>query len=55
MEYMYVQTFYRVGDNLGALKHTTTIFALSDHILNREWRFIVDQVQTNYHDRPIVL
>ena len=32
------------------LKHTTTLFALSDHyILSRGWRFIVDHVQTNYH------
>ena len=32
------------------LKHTTTLFSLSDHyILSREWRVIVDQVQTNYH------
>ena len=32
------------------LKHTTTLFALSDHyILSQEWRVIVDNVQTNYH------
>ena len=38
------------------LNHTTAIFALSDHyILSRDWRFIVDQVQTNYHGRPMVL
>ena len=38
------------------LKHTTTLFSLSDHyILSREWRVIVDQVQTNYHGRPMVL
>ena len=38
------------------LKRTTTLFALSDHyILSREWRVIVDQVQTNYHGRPMVL
>ena len=37
-------------------KHTTTLFPLSDHyILSREWRAIVDQVQTNYHGRPMVL
>ena len=37
-------------------KHTTTLFSLSDHyILSREWRVIVDQVQTNYHGRPMVL
>ena len=36
------------------IKHTTTLFALSDHyILSREWRAIVDQVQTNYHGRSI--
>ena len=35
------------------LKHTATLFALSDHyILSREWRVIVDQVQTNYQCRP---
>ena len=34
-------------------KHTTTLFALCDHdILSREWRVVVDQVQTNYHGRP---
>ena len=38
------------------LKHTTTSFALTDHyILSREWRVIVDQVQTNYHGGPMVL
>ena len=32
------------------LKHTTTLFSLSDHYtLSREWNVIVDQVQTNYH------
>ena len=37
-------------------KHTTTLFSLSDHdILSRGWRVIVDQVQTNYHGRPMVL
>ena len=36
-------------------KHTTTLFSLSDHyILSREWRVIVDQVQTNYHGRHVV-
>ena len=25
------------------------------YILSREWRVIVDQVQTNYHGRPMVL
>ena len=30
------------------LKHTTTLFSLSDHyILSQEWRVIVDQVQNN--------
>ena len=38
------------------LKHTTTLFSLFDHyILSRKWRVIVDQVQTNYHGRPMVL
>ena len=38
------------------LKHTTTLFSLSDHyILSREWRVIVDQVHTNYHGGPMVL
>ena len=39
------------------LKHTTTLFALSDHyILSREWRVIVDQAQTNYyHGRLMVV
>ena len=38
------------------LKHTTKLFAFSDHyILSREWRVFVDQVQTNYHGRPMVL
>ena len=31
----------------GHLKHTTTLFSLSDHdILSREWRVFVHQVQT---------
>ena len=35
------------------LKHTTTLFPLSDHyILSREWKVIVDQVQTNHHGWP---
>ena len=39
-----------------ALKHATTLFSLSDHyILSREWGVIVDQVETNYHGRPMVL
>ena len=34
------------------LKHTTILFSLSDHyILSREWRVIVDLVQTSYHGR----
>ena len=38
------------------LKHTTTLFSLSDHdILSREWRVIVHEVQTDYHGRPMVL
>ena len=38
------------------LKHTTTLFTLSDnYILSREWRVIVDQVQTNYHGRLMVV
>ena len=33
-----------------------TLFALSDHyILSREWRVIVDQLQTYYYGRPMVL
>ena len=38
------------------LKHTTTLISLSDHyILSREWRVIVDTLQTDYHGRPMVL
>ena len=38
------------NSNLRSLKHTTTLFSFSDHyILSREWRVIVDQVETNYH------
>ena len=38
------------------LKHTTTLFSLSDHyILSREWRVIVREVKTNYNGMPIVL
>ena len=38
------------------LKYNTTLFSLSDHyILRREWRVIVDQVQTNYQGRAMVL
>ena len=33
--------------NYTQLKHTTTLFFLSDHyILSRWWRVIIDQVQT---------
>ena len=33
--------------------NSTTLLSLSDHyILSREWRVIVDQVQTNYHRSP---
>ena len=36
--------------------HHYIIFSLSDHyILSREWRIIVDQVQTNHHSRHMVL
>ena len=39
-----------------SLEHTTTLFALSDqYILSREWRVIVDLVQSNYHGRPGIL
>ena len=35
------------------LKHTTTLFSLSDHyIVSRELRVIAEQVQINYHGRP---
>ena len=38
------------------LKHTTTLFSLPDHyMLSREWRVIVDLLQTSYHGSPIVL
>ena len=38
------------------IKHTTALFALSEHyILSREWRVIVNQVQTNYRGRPMLL
>ena len=38
------------------LKHTTTLFSLSDHdIQSREWRVIAHQVYTNHHGRSIVL
>ena len=52
-----IDAHYTVGIRLSdILKHTTTLFSLSDHyILSREWRVIVHQVQTNYHGRPMVL
>ena len=38
------------------LEHTTTLFVLFEHyILSREGRVIVDQVQTNYPGRSIVI
>ena len=38
------------------LKHTTTLYSLSNHYFpSREWRVIVDLVQTNYHGGPMVL
>ena len=47
------QTSFALRQHSDPLKHTTTLFALFDHyILSREWRVIVDQVQTNYHGRP---
>ena len=46
---------YEIWSNV-YLKHTTTLLSLSDYyILSREWRVIVDLVQTNYCDRPFVL
>ena len=46
---------YTSGCSYRQLKHNTTLFSLSDHyILSREWRVIVDQLQTNYHGRPMV-
>ena len=45
-----------VDNSYSGLKHTTTLFSLSNrYILSREWRIIVDQVQTYYHGRPMVL
>ena len=37
------------------LKHTTALFVSDHYILSREWIVIVDQVQNNYHGRPMVL
>ena len=38
---------YYIRGDMSHLKHTTTLFSLSDHyILSREWIVIVDQVQT---------
>ena len=37
------------SEQSSSLKHTTTLFSLCDHyILSREWRVIVDLVQTSY-------
>ena len=48
-------SYYKTSFNQH-LKHTTTLFSLSDHnILSREWSVIVHQVQINYHGRPMVL
>ena len=45
-----------VDNSYLGLKHTTTLFSLSDrYILSRGWRVIVDHIQTNYHGRPMVL
>ena len=45
-----------VSCHYNTLKHTTTFFSLCDHYnLCWEWRVFVDQVQTNYHGRPMVL
>ena len=44
------------NEALKELKHTTTLFSLSDpNILSQEWRVIVHQVQTNYHGMHMVL
>ena len=38
------------------LKHTTTLFSLSDHyILSWEWRVIANLVHTNYHGGHMAL
>ena len=43
-------------NTLVLLKHTTTLFSLSDHyIVSREWRVTVDLEQSNYHGKPMVL
>ena len=53
MSYGYKRLYPRLKVKL---KHTTTLFALFNHyILSREWRVIVDQVQTNYHGRLTAL
>ena len=45
-----------VDNSYLGLKHIITLFSLSDrYILSWEQRAIVDQVQTNYHGRPMVL
>ena len=51
-----IEPFFNMLETYMVLKHTTTLFSLSDHhILRRGWRVIVDQVQTKYHGMPIVL
>ena len=53
-----LQTLYTllyVGPASQSLKHTTSLFSLSEHyILSREWSVIVDLVQISYHVRPMV-
>ena len=42
---MHLRLYFMSTHFCWTLKHTTTLFALSDHyILSREWRVIVDQV-----------
>ena len=52
--YYNISNIHRIGHRLVTLKHTTTLFSLSDHYI-REWIVIVDQVQTNRHGRLMVL
>ena len=50
-----LKDMYTYAGSYRQLKHTTTLFSLSDHyILSREWWVIVDQLHTNYHGRPMV-
>ena len=52
----YVGIFRIVSDRAFHLKHTITLFSLSNHdILSQEWRVIVHQVQINYNGRPMLL